>query len=151
MSLRALFSEAISILSRGLLRQKAHRNDSVSQGIASAKEAPRNDKVQTGKAMEIALSSNNSTITAKFSGSVTEADSPVLKGRFAEILLSGHNSVQLDLTQVPLMTSVGIGKLIVLHKNLKAQNRTLSVNGIHEDLFNMFSSINLGKMIPLNR
>lgn len=101
--------------------------------------------------MEIALSSHDRTITATVRGMATEPDGPEIKQCFNQIVESPQRTVLLDFSHVPMMTSAGIGKLIMLHKNLKAQKRDLKINAIYKDLYAMFSSINLDKMITLNR
>ena len=98
--------------------------------------------------MDATTSSTSSAVTAKIMGGITEADGESLNQLFCELRDSGLKVI-LDLSRVPIMTSTGIGKLIVLHKRLHSQNRQLVISGIHENLLAMFTSINLDKMIAI--
>ena len=101
--------------------------------------------------MDIKISEDGSSIAAMLDGPITEADGESLRLTFEKLVNSNRQEVRLDLSLVPIMTSAGIGKLIILHKNLRAQKRVLVIDGIHEDLYGMFSSINLDKVFTLNR
>ena len=99
--------------------------------------------------MDVTISENESSITAKFNGQLTEPDSELVKKTFDKLTAAPQQKVVLDLSMVPIMTSSGIGKLIILFKRLKGKNRELVINGIHSNLYTMFVSINLDKMLTI--
>lgn len=101
--------------------------------------------------MNISISNAGNSVTAKITGPITETDGDTLKQNFEHLFSSEATSVQLDLTLVPIITSTGIGKIIVLFRRLKSQGRELIINGIHENLHAMFTSINLDKMLTINK
>ncbi len=101
--------------------------------------------------MEISIDSIEHEITARISGPVTESDSDGVRQVFDELLEADAETVKLDLSLVPIITSTGIGKIIVLYKRLKQHNRQLVISGIHDNLAAMFASINLDKMLTIEK
>ena len=49
------------------------------------------------------------------------------------------------------MSSTGIGKLILLFRKLKDQARELKIKAINDNLYDMFASINLDRMLKIER
>jgi len=101
--------------------------------------------------MNVTITTAGNSITAKITGPITEADGETLKQKFEELAGSQAKTVKLDLTLVPIITSTGIGKIIVLYRRLKGQGRELLVRGIHDNLHSMFTSINLDKMLSIEK
>ena len=101
--------------------------------------------------MDITITPTGATITARISGSITESDGESLKKAFNELLSTSQKQVELDLSQVPIITSTGIGKLIVLFRKLQGQARELKIKAINDNLYDMFTSINLDKMLKIER
>ena len=101
--------------------------------------------------MNITITPGAEAITARISGPVTESDGESLKKAFNELLSASQKKVELDLSMVPLITSTGIGKLIVLFRKLQAQARELKIKAISDSLFDMFTSINLDRMLKIER
>jgi anti-anti-sigma factor len=101
--------------------------------------------------MEVKITKTGDSITAKVIGAVTENDGVNLKHAFDELIRSEGATVTIDLSLVPIITSTGIGKLIVLYRKLKQEQRELVIRGIHDNLYSMFTSINLHKMLTIHR
>ncbi|MFQ5649173.1 MAG: STAS domain-containing protein [bacterium] len=101
--------------------------------------------------MEIAISPSEKDILAKITGAITESDSEAIKRAFEQLSASAHRVVKLDLSLVPTITSTGIGKIIILYKRLRQQNKELVIFGIHDNLYSMFVSINLDKMLTIQK
>ena len=99
--------------------------------------------------MDITFLNSPNEIKATFSGPITESDGEPLRNAFEKMMQDNHKTVKLDLSLVPIMTSTGIGKLIVFYKRLKGQNRELIIKGIHNNLYDLFTSINLDKMLTI--
>ena len=101
--------------------------------------------------MDITITPGDAVITARISGQIMESDGESLKKAFDELLSASQKQVELDLSMVSLITSIGIGKLIVLFRKLQAQKRELKIKAIHDNLYDMFTSINLDKMLKIER
>ncbi len=93
----------------------------------------------------------DTVITARISGPITENDGEPLKKAFSELLSASQKYVELDLSRVPIITSTGIGKLILLFRKLKDQARELKIKAINDNLYDMFASINLDRMLKIER
>ncbi len=101
--------------------------------------------------MDITITPTEAAITARISGPITEQDGESLKKAFSELLAASQKQVVLDLSMVPIITSTGIGKLILLFRKLKAQARELKIKAINDNLYEMFASINLDRMLKIER
>lgn len=101
--------------------------------------------------MDFTTSMMANAVSAKIRGPITAADSSALNQLFKQLTDSGQAVVRLDLSLVPLITSTGIGKLIVLYKRLKNQNGELRITGIHENVLSLFTAIHLDKMITIEK
>src|SRR3990172_4524603 len=99
--------------------------------------------------MDIATSNSGEDFILKIAGAITETDSESLRQSFEQAFTSPQKKVILNLNLVPFITSTGIGKIIVLFRKLKSQGRVLKIKGIHENLYSMFTSINLDKMLSI--
>ena len=68
------------------------------------------------------------------------------------ILLSASQKyVEPALSRVPIISGTGIGKLILLFRKLKDQARELKIKAINDNLYDMFASINLDRMLKIER
>ena len=101
--------------------------------------------------MNITITPANTVITARISGPITETDGEPLKKAFSQLLSASQKYVELDLSRVPIITSTGIGKLILLFRKLKEQARELKIKAIDDNLYDMFTSINLDRMLKIER
>lgn len=101
--------------------------------------------------MDFTTSTMADAVCVKISGPITDADGSALSQLFTQLTDSGQAVVRLDLSLVPLITSTGIGKLIVLYKRLKIQSRELRISGIDEDVLSLFTAIHLDKMITIEK
>ncbi len=101
--------------------------------------------------MDIKISPAGPDLKVKIMGAITEQDGDSLKQAFEQITKANENTIKIDLSQVPIITSTGIGKIIVLFRKLKSQSRTLVINAIHDNLYKMFTSINLDKMLTIEK
>ncbi|HEY0985081.1 MULTISPECIES: STAS domain-containing protein [unclassified Schlesneria] len=59
--------------------------------------------------------------------------------------ISGRNWITLDLSQVKIMTSSAIGKLIALHRNLHRRGGRLALCGLNDFLRQVFRTSNLSE------
>jgi len=101
--------------------------------------------------MTIQIAENESSITAKLNGQVTELDGKSVKQAFDKLASASHKKVNLDFGLVPDMATIGIAKLLVLSKRLKQQKRELVISEIHEKLFSQFTSFGMDKMLTIDR
>lgn len=96
--------------------------------------------------MDISVIEEGSEIRVKIFGSIKQLDINKLELTFEDILKTSKNNVTIDLGFVAAISSLGIGKLIYFHNELKSQNRTLTIVDISPSLQTLFKSMNLNKV-----
>lgn len=99
--------------------------------------------------MEYQIASAGNQVKANIKGAITEADSEQLNIAFTELREASENKVVIDLKHVPTISSSGIGKLIALYRRLREQRKDFEINGIHENLHTLFTSIHLDKLFKI--
>ena len=99
----------------------------------------------------LTFSESDSTLHLHFVGELNEQNAEMLKEAFAKIIKAEQKEVVFDMRSVPAITFSGIGKFLLLSKYLNRQNRKLTIENTHEDLYRFFASIHLDKMITINK
>ena len=79
----------------------------------------------------------------KITGSVKLTDAESLKNPFEKVLNESEKDVIVDLLHCPVMSSLGIGKLIFLNNRLESQNRSMIIKDVHEKLMKLFTAMKL--------
>ncbi|MGA2614687.1 MAG: STAS domain-containing protein [Spirochaetia bacterium] len=64
---------------------------------------------------------------------------------------SSYVTITLDLSMAVGITSSAIGKLVLVHRQLLAQNRSIRINGCSEALYGIFQKIKLDTLIQITR
>lgn len=99
--------------------------------------------------MEVSVSELESKILVEIIGAVRLADSESLKNPFEKVLDESEKDVIVDLMKCPVMSSLGIGKIIFLNHRLEKQSRTMEIIGIHEHLLALFTSMKLHMVLKI--
>jgi len=99
--------------------------------------------------MEISIIPSGSELNVKVVGQVAESDGPALTDAFNKIEIANQPNVNLDLADVPLITSTGIGKLILLARKLESQERRFNITAIDDNLHSIFAAISLEKVFTI--
>ena len=101
--------------------------------------------------MDISINEQDSQVLIKITGSVKVKDAEILETEFQPVLKKSAKPVALDLTNVLAMSSLGIGKIIFLHRQLESQNRDFEVSGISKNLLTLFTTMNLDKVFNIRK
>ncbi len=101
--------------------------------------------------MDTSISKSSFELRLKITGPLSEKDNNSFKNLIQDILEETQDQIVLDLTDVPSISSSGIGKILVLYHQLTKQNRDLSIKGINENLFSLFVSLDIDKVIPIHK
>ncbi len=70
--------------------------------------------------------------------------------KYADMLMDFSNqnkNIHLDFSEVDVVDSLFIGSLIIVHKKLEAQNKTLYLKNLNEFLLDLFSKLRLGSIL----
>ena len=96
--------------------------------------------------MDISVKEVDSEVQIKVIGSVKQSNVEILRESFDEVLAATKKNVSIDLSFVSAMSSLGIGKLIYFHNELRMQDRKLTIVDINKSLHSLFNSMSLNQI-----
>jgi anti-sigma B factor antagonist len=100
--------------------------------------------------MEIFLDTAGDTVNFRVRGEIDTKSGVELSDRFAEVMENeAIYHVSFDFTEVPNITSAGIGKILKLFKFLNSKGGSIKIRGISASLKELFCEIHLDKIIPI--
>ncbi len=99
--------------------------------------------------MEFKLSNQNGAVHVSIIGAVDNDNAEDLKEQFQDLLAKDFSEAVFDLTYVPFITSSGIGKFLIFYKNIVAKGKKMRIKGINENLLELFKSIKLDQLFPI--
>lgn len=79
----------------------------------------------------------------------SEQSGEALRKAFNQIFDSGKRTIVLDLGNVQIINSFGIGKVLMCYKRLKADNGTLMVRPLQGFVKETFELLMLDKLLPV--
>ncbi len=101
--------------------------------------------------MELNVVQQNGQITISIIGAVDNENAEELKVHFQEILEQEFKEAIIDLSFVPFITSSGIGKFLIFYKNIISKGRKMRIKGINDNLMDLFKSIKLDQLFPVEK
>jgi anti-sigma B factor antagonist len=101
--------------------------------------------------MELRAKIRGDTLFVKVIGAIDTFAAENLKLELKEIILQKPQKVVMDLSKVPTMGSLGVGKILMFFKSLKESNSIFEIKGIHENLFPFFKAVKLDKLFPISQ
>ncbi|RMF60044.1 MAG: anti-sigma factor antagonist [Calditrichaeota bacterium] len=99
--------------------------------------------------MEIKSNLENGVLHVSIIGAVDNEKAEELKALFQELLQKDFTEAVFDLTYVPFITSSGIGKFLIFYKNVMSKGKKMRVQGINSNLLELFKSIKLDQLFPI--
>jgi len=100
--------------------------------------------------MDVTTKKTEDALIVKVSGSVDTEAAEVLRVELGKILKLRPEKVIMDLSFVLTMGSSGIGKILIFFKGLDSNKASFAINGIHENLYNIFKAVKLDKLFPIS-
>jgi len=85
----------------------------------------------------------------KIIGEINIESAEVLKSTFNELLSRGVVNVRLNLKNVPITNSSGVGHILFFFKSLQQRNGKLEIRGVSKNLMEMFKLLNIQKLFPI--
>ena len=101
--------------------------------------------------MEFKYGQTNGLLSVSIIGAVDNENAEELKTQFQELMIKDFNEAVFDFTYVPFITSSGIGKLLIFYKNVVAKGKKMRIKGINENLLELFRSIKLDQLFPIEK
>jgi anti-sigma B factor antagonist len=81
----------------------------------------------------------------------SEQSGEALRKAFNKVYETGKRTIVLDLSQVQMINSYGIGKVLMCYKRLKADNGILMVRPLDGFVKETFELLMLDKLLPVDR
>lgn len=101
--------------------------------------------------MNVISEISGDALLVKVIGGVDTSAAEILRSQLKEIILKKPLKVVMDLSMVPTMGSLGIGKILMFFKLLRENNSFFEIKGIHENLYPFFKAVKLDKLFPISQ
>lgn len=85
----------------------------------------------------------------KIMGVINIETATELKDLFDKTLSDGTLKVRLNLKQVPISNSSGIGHMLMLFKSLKERDGQLEIRGVSRNLLEMLKLLKVDELLPV--
>lgn len=99
--------------------------------------------------MEFNVTKNNGNVNVKIVGPLDWRHTENLEFEFSQLLLWDFKEAVLNLSSVPFITSSAIGKILVFYKTAQAMGKKIRIKGINQNLLNLFKTIKIDQLVPM--
>ncbi|KPJ86694.1 MAG: hypothetical protein AMS17_11270 [Spirochaetes bacterium DG_61] len=99
--------------------------------------------------MEVKVDSSNGTVTVTLKGDIYVDQADELVNVFNSIVEKGPQEVIIDISGLKSITSSGIGKIVLLYKNLHEKNAQLKIIGVNDTIMQIFKIVKLDKLVEI--
>ena len=100
--------------------------------------------------MDITVTQEGQQVKIAITGNIDEQGAEELKRRFLELNLEDVKEVVIDFSKVSFIGSAGIGKLLLLYKNLAAKGGVIRIENMPKDIYTMFKVVKLDKIFQIS-
>ena len=101
--------------------------------------------------MDYEIRSQDRRIDIKITGSVDHLGAEKLKEGFEKLDLSQTKEVVIDMKGATYIGSAGVGKLLLLYKNMPDRNSRISIINLSEDIYYLLADMELETIFSLSR
>lgn len=102
--------------------------------------------------MDFPVDSNGGKSVIKVTADLdTEQAGEALRSSFNDLFDRGDRTIVLDLGDVQIINSYGIGKILMCYKRLKAENGILMVKPLNGFVKETFELLMLDKLLPVDQ
>jgi anti-anti-sigma factor len=99
--------------------------------------------------MKISVSESDDQITVKLKGDIYTEQGDELHEVFLEIVDKNPKEVVIDLAELKSITSSGIGKIVLLYKELKQKQGRIRIVGANSTIMQIFKIVKLDKIMTI--
>jgi anti-sigma B factor antagonist len=99
--------------------------------------------------MDIKVSESDERLVVHVKGDIYIDQADELLDTFNDIIERGPEEVLLDLKGLKSITSSGIGKIVLLYKELKKKNGVLKIKGVNDTIMEIFKIVKLNKLVDI--
>jgi len=99
--------------------------------------------------MEVNVTTGDGKVIVSLKGDIYVDQADELVEVFNSILEHASQEVIIDISGLKSITSSGIGKIVLLYKNLNEKNRKLKIIGVNDTIMQIFKIVKLDKLIEI--
>lgn len=99
--------------------------------------------------MEVKLTESNGKVTVNLTGDIYIEQADELLAVFNSIIEKCPKEVTIDLKGLNSITSSGIGKIVLLYKELQKKNGKIQIVGANETIMQIFKIVKLDKLVEI--
>jgi anti-anti-sigma factor len=101
--------------------------------------------------MDIKVDAGENHARIEVVGNIDERGAESLKRSFLDLDITKLQNVVLDFNGVTFIGSAGIGKLLLLYKNLASHGGKLHIENLSKDIYTMFKVVKLDQVFQLSQ
>lgn len=101
--------------------------------------------------MQIRSINLSGELTVTLAGNVDQVGAEELKQHLKGLNLSKADKVVVDFANVSYIGSAGVGKLLLLYKNLPSHETPMLLVGLSSEIMDLFKEMNLDEIFTLTR
>ncbi|HUT65914.1 MAG TPA: STAS domain-containing protein [Spirochaetota bacterium] len=99
--------------------------------------------------MDIKVSESEGKLVVGVKGDIYIDQADELLETFNNIIEKGPEEVLLDLKGLKSITSSGIGKIVLLYKELQKKKGVLRIEGVNDTIMEIFKIVKLDKLVEI--
>lgn len=99
--------------------------------------------------MDIKVSESEGKLVVGVKGDIYIDQADELLETFNNIIEKGPEEVLLDLKGLKSITSSGIGKIVLLYKELQKKKGVLKIEGVNDTIMEIFKIVKLDKLVEI--
>lgn len=100
--------------------------------------------------MELSINRQGDSAQVKMGGRVDQAGAEELKQGLAGLDLNKISSITVDMSGVTYIGSAGVGKLLLLYKNMTAANPIIKLVNVPREIRELLSDMELGEIFTIS-
>ena len=99
--------------------------------------------------MDIKVSESEGKLVVRVKGDIYIDQADELLETFNNLIETGPEEVLLDLMGLKSITSSGIGKIVLLYKELQKKKGVLKIEGVNDTIMEIFKIVKLDKLVEI--
>jgi len=99
--------------------------------------------------MDIKVEEENGKINVKLKGDVFVEQGDELMNAFNSILKKEPKSITIDMSELKSISSSGIGKIVMLYKDMDKKGGKVKIVGVNNTIMQIFKIVKLDKLIEI--
>ena len=101
--------------------------------------------------MDIQIKGDQENIRIRITGSINQTGAEELKSQLNRLNLQQARSVVIDFTEVTYIGSAGVGKLLLLYKNLVDEDARIRLINVPEEIHGMLMDMKLDEIFTIEK